>query len=490
MKTLLPSLVALVGLSALSHAAPTTVKPMNVVVLLADDLGWMDIGANNPRTFYETPNIDRLARQGMRFTNGYAANPVCSPTRYSVMTGKYPTRVGLTNWLPGVRTERFRDAPIILQMPLEETTLAEALKPAGYRTAFVGKWHLGDQEKYWPEAQGFDVNIAGWSMGRPTSYFSPYKNPRIEDGPKGEHLTERLANESIRLLERFKAEGRPFYLQHSFYDVHTPLQARPELIAKYEAKARRLGLKAEFTGEPQYYVSDTKPRRVRATQNHAVYAAMVEEMDTALGRILAVLDRLDLATNTIVIFTSDNGGLSSNEGSPTSNLPLRGGKGWVYEGGIREPWIVRLPGAAREGATSDVPVMSIDIFPTALAAAGVAIPPGLQIDGQNLLPLLRGGPAPARDALFWHYPHYGNQGGFPGGAVRMGDWKLVENYEDGLIALYNLRDDIGEQHDLAKVEAVRAETMRARLHAWYRETGAKFLRAKPDGAKSWQPDTK
>ena len=338
-----------------------------------------------------------------------------------------------------------------------------------------------------PEAQGFETNIAGWSKGSPASYFSPYKNPRLEDGPKGEHISERLATETDRLLEKFKADGKPFFLQHCFYDVHTPLQARPALIEKYRAKAQRLGLKDKFIEEHQYFVSVKAPRRARNIQSHAVYAAMVEEMDTAVGRILGQLDRLGLAENTLVIFTSDNGGLSTSEGSPTSNLPLRGGKGWLYEGGIREPWLIRLPGSPRNGQTSATPIMSIDILPTALAAAGVSLPPELKIDGVNLLPHLRGAPAPARDALYWHYPHYGNQGGFPGGAIRMGDWKLLENYEDGSVALYNLHDDVGEQRDLATAEPGHVATLRTRLHAWYRETGAKFLRAKPDGPAPWSP---
>ena len=475
------------SLGTLGVTAPSSARPMNVIVLLSDDYGWTDMGANNPRTFYETPNLDRFAAQGVRFTNGYAASPVCSPTRYSVQTGRYPTRVGLTNWLPGVRTERFQEAPLTQQMPLEETTLAEVLKTAGYRTAFVGKWHLGEEEKFWPEAQGYDINVAGWSMGRPSSYFSPYQNPRLEDGPTGEHLTERLADETLKILAAFKASDKPFFLMHSFYDVHTPLQARPALIEKYRAKAKRLGLQDAFIGETQYYLSAKGPRQTRSVQSHAVYAAMVEEMDTAFGRILARLDELGLADNTLMIFASDNGGLSTAEGSPTSNLPLRAGKGWLYEGGIREPWVIRLPGAAHPGSTTDVPIMTTDIFPTVLAAVGVPVPTGLEIDGQNLLPLLHGGPPPARDALFWHYPHYGNQGGFPGGAVRMGDWKLIEHYEDGSVALYNLRHDIGEHRDLAAAQTPRVNAMRKRLHAWYRETKAEFLRARDGGPAPWAP---
>jgi arylsulfatase A-like enzyme len=474
-------------LLSLFAAVSLAAAPRNVLVILADDYGYMDIGANNPKTFYETPNLDRLAAQSVRFTDGYAANPVCSPTRYSIQTGKYPTRSGLTNWLPGVRIERYQPAELTPHMALEETTLAEALKPAGYRTAFVGKWHLGEEDKYWPEAQGYDINIAGWSKGSPTSYFAPYKNPRIEDGPPGEYLTLRLADETCKLLEKFKAEGKPFFLAHCSYEVHTPLQAPKELIEKYRAKAQRLGLTDKFDEEHQYYISVKGPRKVRAVQSHAVYAAMVEGLDTAVGKILHKLDELGLADDTLVIFTSDNGGLSTAEGTPTCNYPLRGGKGWVYEGGIREPFLVRLPGAAKPGSTNATPVMSLDIFPTALEFAGVKLPAGLAIDGRSLVPLLRGGAVPDRDALFWHYPHYGNQGGFPGGAVRMGDWKLVENYEDGHVELYNLRDDLSEKHDLASTQPERVKAMRGRLHAWYHETGAKFLRAKEGGAAAWKP---
>src|SRR5687767_7422970 len=267
-------------------------RPRNVLIFLADDYGAMDFGAGNPKTFYETPNLDRFAAQGVRFTSAYSANPVCSPTRYSIMTGKYPTRVGLTNWLPGLRIERFEGAPLTREMPLEETTIAEVLKPAGYRTAFVGKWHLGEEEKFWPEAQGFDVNIAGFSKGGPPSYFAPYKSPRLTDGPAGEYLTARLADESIALLEKFKTEGKPFLLTHCFYAVHTPLRAPAELVEKYRAKAEQLGLKDGFVEEPQYHISTKEPRRVRAVQRHAVYAAMVEGMDTAFGRILRRLDEL------------------------------------------------------------------------------------------------------------------------------------------------------------------------------------------------------
>ena len=487
MKSFSSFLAAACFVAGLTSAPAATDRPRNVVIFLADDYGAMDVGANNPKTFYETPNLDRFAAQGVRFTQAYSANPVCSPTRYSIQTGKYPTRSGLTNFLPGVRTERFMEAPLTLHMALEETTLAEALKGAGYRTGFVGKWHLGLEEKYWPEGQGYDVNIAGCNRGSPASYFSPYQNPRLADGPVGEHLTARLASEAIGVLEKFQADGKPFLLSFCFYDVHTPLRAPADLVEKYRAKAERLGLKDEFVDEAQHFVSVKAPRRVRSVQSHAVYAAMVESMDTAFGRVLRRLDELGLADSTLVIFTADNGGLSTSEGAPTSNLPFRTGKGWVYEGGIRVPFFVRMPGATKAGVTNDTPVISPDIFATALEFAGAKLPAGATVDGRSLVPLLRAGAAPQRDALYWHFPHYGNQGGFPGGAIRMGDWKLIENYENGAVYLYNLRDDVGEQKDLAAAQPDRVAAMRAKLHAWYRETGAKFLRAKPGGPEPWQP---
>lgn len=475
-------------LTCVSSLAAAGDAPRNVLIFLVDDYGAMDFGASNPQTFYETPNLDRLAAQGVRFTSGYSANPVCSPTRYSLQTGKWPSRAGLTNFLPGVRTsERFQEAPLTLQMALEEKTLAEHLKAAGYATGFVGKWHLGPTEQHWPEKQGFDHNIGGINRGSPASWFSPYQNPRIADGPAGEYLEARLADETIKLLERFKAEGKPFFLQYCFYNVHTPLRAPPDLVEKYRAKAERLGIKDAFHEEKQHFVSVKEPRRVRSVQGHAVYAAMVEAMDTALGRVLRKLEELGQAGHTLVVFSSDNGGLSTSEGLPTSNLPLRAGKGWLYEGGIRVPFVVRMPGTAlKPGSTSAVPVQTPDIFATALEFSG-ARPAGGAVDGMSLVPLLRGGAAPQRDALYWHFPHYGNQGGFPGGAIRMGDWKLIENYEDGSVQLYNLRDDAGERTDLAAGQPDRVKAMRSRLHAWYREVGAKFLRPKDGGPPAWAP---
>ncbi|AWI10471.1 sulfatase [Ereboglobus luteus] len=459
----------------------------NILVILADDLGVMDLGCYNKNTFYETPNLDKLAAQGVRFTDGYASCPVCSPSRFSLMTGRYATRAGATNWFGAKRNGRFLQAQMIHYMPSEEVTLAERLRETGYQTFFVGKWHLGEDEKYWPEHQGFDKNVAGWRRGSPASYFSPYKNPRLPDGPEGEHLTDRLATESISLL-RNRDKTRPFLLYHSFYQVHTPLQAPAALVEKYKAKAIKLGLDhGENFGEEEQAWQSTQPRRVRIRQNHAVYAAMVESMDAAVGRILDELARQGLLESTLVIFTSDNGGLSTSEGHPTCNLPYRGGKGWLYEGGLRVPCIARLPGAVHGGRVCRTPISSIDMLPTALAFAGVSLPADREIDGVSLMALLENGNVPERDALYWHYPHYGNQGGFPASAIRMGDWKLIERLEDGRVHLYNLSTDVGEKNDLAAQEPERVAKMRSQLHAWYKETGARFLQPKPGGPVPWKP---
>tara|TARA_R110002072_G_scaffold265452_3_gene424344 strand:+ start:3129 stop:4619 length:1491 start_codon:yes stop_codon:yes gene_type:complete len=484
------ALLPLLAVATSTLASGDEKSPPNVVFFLVDDLGYMDIGANNPDTFYETPNIDQLSKSGMRFTDGYAANPVCSPTRYSILTGKYPTRVDATNFFTGTRPGKFRPAPLNNRMPLEETTLAESLKSSGYATFFAGKWHLGPSEEYWPEHQGFDVNQGGHNAGGPYSgkrYFSPFENPRLEDNTVGEHLPDRLAKEASKFIKQHKDE--PFLTYLSFYSVHTPLMAPPALVKKYKAKAERLGLtKKEAFGEEEklWGKAEWEGRPVRHLQNHATYAAMVEAMDQAVGRVLKQIDDLGLTEETIVILTSDNGGLSTSEGWPTSNLPLRGGKGWVYEGGIREAFMIRAPGITKPGTTSGEPVCSIDFYPTILDLCGQSPPTEKIVDGVSLKPLLRGEPTLDRESLYWHYPHYSNQGGFPGGAIREGDWKLIERYEDGRVHLYNLQEDIGELNDVAEQNAERVAAMRNRLHRWYKEVDAKFLQPK-DGQQPWHP---
>lgn len=479
----------LAATASLFAASANCAERPNILFVLVDDLGYMDIGAYNPNTFYETPNIDRLASEGVRFTDGYAANPVCSPTRYSIMTGKYPSRIDATNYFSGRRPGRFKPAPLNNRMGLEEITLAEALKTAGYATFFAGKWHLGPTEEFWPEHQGFDVNKGGWKHGGPWNggqYFSPYGNPRLEDGPKGEHLPTRLANETIQFIENNK-DG-PFLAYLSFYSVHTPLMAPPELVKKYEKKAERLGLvgKEEFAPEEQVFPNAKSDRRVRILQKHAIYAGMMEAMDQNVGRVLNKLKELGLDENTVVCFMSDNGGLSTSEGSPTSNFPFRGGKGWTYEGGIREPFIIKWPQGAKAGTVNNTPVCSIDFYPTLLEIVDVKI--SHPIDGQSLVPLLQGTGTLNREALFWHYPHYSNQGGIPSGAIRMENWKLVERYEDGRVHLYNLDSDQSERVDLASKNSERVTAMRKKLHAWYRDVDAKFLRPlEPNGPQPWSP---
>ena len=466
------------------HAAKTP----SFVFILVDDLGYMDIGAYNPKTFYETPNVDALAASGMKFTDGYAANPVCSPTRFGIQTGRYPTRKDATNFFSGKRGGLFKSAPLHDRMDLEEVTMAEALKGQGYATFFAGKWHLGPTEAFWPEHQGYDHNIGGWKHGGPwfgKKYFSPYGNPRLSDGPAGEHLPDRLANETCKFIETNK--DKPFLAFLSFYSVHTPLIGRPDLVAKYKKKAEKINGK-EFGDEEMVWPKNKGPRKYRILQKHAVYAAMVEAMDLAVGKVLSKLEALGLDDDVVVCFTSDNGGLSTSEGSPTSNLPLRGGKGWLYEGGIREPFIVRWPGVTKAGSVNSHPVMSTDFFPTFLKAAGAPVKGCGPIDGVDLMPLLKGGTSLDRDALYWHYPHYSNQGGFPGGAIRMDNWKLIERYEDGTAHLYDLSGDIGERTDVASKHPDRVKAMRVKLHAWYKDVGGKFLQ--PINAKSpapWRP---
>lgn len=450
-------------------------KP-NFVFFLVDDLGWRDLGCYGS-TFYETPHVDRLAAQSMRFTSAYAACPVCSPTRASIMTGKYPARLATTDYFGAPQPDTVdrhwtKDKPLLParyedRLPLAEVTIAEALKESGYATFFAGKWHLGP-EGYWPEDQGFDVNKGGCDRGGPyggKKYFSPYGNPRLPDGPDGEHLPDRLATETCKFIEANK--DRPFLAYLSFYSVHTPLMAREDLKAKYEEKAKRVKHEGPDWGTEG-------ERQVRLVQDHAVYAGMVEAMDQAVGKVLDALDRLDLAKDTVVFFMSDNGGLSTAEGHPTCNLPLRGGKGWLYEGGIREPMIVRWPGVTQPGSVCEEPVISTDFYPTMLDMAGLPARPDQHLDGRSMRPFLQQTNRPDRRAFYWHYPHYGNQGGSPGGAVRLGDYKLIEFYEDNRVELYNLRDDLGEQNDLAMKMPDKSAELKQMLHRWRGEVGARM----------------
>lgn len=459
----------------LTGLLPAATPPPNVIVVLVDDLGWMDLGCQGS-DFYRTPNIDRLAATGMRFTDGYASCAVCSPTRAALMTGRSPARLGITDWIraefqlsarqwPNVR-DRFgyhrtgsADRELLtpvneLQLPHSEITLAELLKPIGYASAFIGKWHLGGRG-HLPVDQGFDENYGGWDYGQPPSYFDPFVDlPRLPMGiptlaPRqpGEYLTDREADEAVAFIERNKE--RPFLLYLSHYAVHTPIQAKEDLIEQYER------------------------RRDGQGQDDAVYAAMVHSVDDAMGRLLETLDRTGLADRTLIVFTGDNGGLD-RQGRPTENAPLRSGKGYAYEGGLRTPWIVRWPGVTEAGAVSPEPVASIDLLPTIAAAVGTRPPADREIDGIDLGPALRGGKLPER-ALLWHFPHYRHGPGHdPYSVVRKGDWKLIRFYDPAKTELYNLAEDLGEANDLAASEQDRAGQLSALLDEGLQDVGARL----------------
>ena len=439
-----------------ANALPAAPQRPNIVFILIDDLGWADVGCFGSR-YYETPNIDRLASQGMRFTNGYAACAVCSPTRASIMTGKYPARLHLTNWIPG---EAASPADKMLVpawrqfLPLEEVTIAAALRTAGYVSAAIGKWHLGGPA-YFPEHHGFDLNVAGCDAGHPASYFWPYEGrqhtvPGLKSGGReGEYLTDRLTDEAEKFIEHNK--DKPFFLYFAHYAVHTPLQAKPAVLAKYQAKT------------PQ------------GEQKNPTYAAMIESVDDSVGRILQKLNSLGLSEHTLVVFMSDNGGLWP---AATCNAPLRAGKGFPYEGGIREPLIVKWPGVTQAGSVCNISVCSIDFFPTLLEIAGVQSP--AKVDGQSFVPLLKQNGHIEREALYWHYPHYWAGRVPPYGAVRAGDWKLIEFYEDMRVELYNLKDDLGETRDLAKDNAEKTAQLRQMLHRWRQEVAAQMPTRNPN----------
>ncbi len=452
----------------------------NVVFFVVDDLGWMDLGYAGS-AFYDTPNIDALAASGMRFSDAYATCPVCSPSRASLLTGKYPQRLGITDYISSSggnqpeqwqRNSKLLPAAYADRLEHGEVTLAEAFRAADYATFFAGKWHLGP-EGHWPEDQGFDVNRGGLERGGPyggDKYFSPYGNPRLADGPPGEHLPARLAQEARGFIEDQVRAARPFLCYLSFYSVHTPLMAREDLRLKYEARREGLAQEEVFGTEGA--------RKLRRVQEHAVYAGMVEAMDQAVGVVLEGLRELGLEESTIVVFTSDNGGLSTSEGHPTSNLPLRAGKGWLYEGGVREPTLVRWPGVTPPGSASSAVITGTDFYPTLLEMAGLPARPEQHLDGTSFVAALRGQPT-RRGPVYWHYPHYGNQGGSPGAAVRDGDLKLIEFFEDDTVELYDLAQDLGESRNLASSRPDDVARLRASLDAWQRRVGATFPAPNP-----------
>ena len=467
--------LSLATLWPLLLCAEEKTKHTNIVFILVDDLGWSDIGCYGS-TFYETPNVDRLASEGVRFTDAYAAGSICSPTRSSIMTGKYPARTGNTDYFggpqPGTRYKRntfLIPAAYKYGMDLEEQTIAETMRSCGYATFFAGKWHLGKSALY-PEHQGFDINKGGHRSGGPyggKKYFSLYGNPRLEDGPPGEYLTDRLASETTQFIESHK--DKAFFAYLSFYTVHTPLIPRDDLKQKYLAKKAPKDKYGRIGG-----------RQLRLVQNKPSFAAMVEAMDQAVGKVLDKLEELGLDKNTAVFFMSDNGGVSTGGPTCTSNLPLKAGKGWLYEGGIREPMIIKAPGITQAGTECSAPVTSTDFYPTILELAGVPAVPQQHVDGVSLVPLLKSDVLD-REAIYWHYPHYsGGLGGRPSSAVRSGDWKLIEFFEDNRVELYNLRDDLGEQNDLAQANPEKAKALREMLHAWQKQIDAKFPTPNPN----------
>ena len=453
--------------------AKETPKKPNVIFFLIDDLGWTDVACNGSE-FYETPNVDALAKQGMRFTDAYAACTVCSPTRAACMSGKYPARLHLTDWIAG---HNRKNAKLLIPdwkmyLPLEEVLISEVLKADGYTTATIGKWHLGNEE-YYPENQGFDLNVGGDRWGAPANYFWPYarmKNGKpvgrriaLEGGKKGEYLTDRLTDEAIKFINESK--DKPFFLYFPHYAVHTPIQAKKELIEYYEKKLAAKGNKGG--------------------QRCATYAAMVHSMDESVGRVMKELQRLGIADNTIIFFTGDNGGLivrNGPGGNPiTCNAPIRAGKGSAYEGGVRVPLIVRWPGVAKPGSISAEPVITNDYYSTIVEMTGAEPDPRHKTDGESLVPVLKQEKDRlARDAIYWHYPHYHPGGATPYGAIRERDWKLIEFYEDNHVELYNLKDDIGETKDLAKEKPELAERLKEKLHAWRKEVDAQMPTVNPE----------
>ncbi len=444
---------------------------INFVFFLVDDLGWADVGCYGSE-FYETPHIDALAASGMKFTHGYAACPVCSPTRASIMTGRHPVRVDITDWIPGMSLARYRDAKFHLvedrdNLALAELTIAEALQAHGYQTFFAGKWHLGGAG-HWPTDQGFDINIGGCEKGSPPGgYYAPWQNPNLEANRPDEYLTERLTEESLRFLET-RSQDQPFLLFLSYYNVHAPITPYKKRYAHFQQKAA-----ARFPDETPFRREHEGISRTR--QDDAAYASMVAAVDDSVGQILTAIDHDNLADNTVVIFFSDNGGLCTlrNKNGPTSNLPLRSGKGWLYEGGVREPTIIRAPGVTHAGTTCETPVVSMDFFPTMLELAGLPAMPDRHVDGVSLVPLLEGETIPPRD-LFWHYPHYHGSTWTPGASIRAGDWKLIEFYHWDNVELYNLRDDPGESRDLSRENVSVANELRTKLRAWQQQLGAKM----------------
>lgn len=456
-----PFLFYLFVLTGLFNTAVAQTARPNIVLIIADDLGWKDVGFMGS-TFYETPNLDRLAREGLHFTSAYTAAANCAPSRACLLSGQYSPRHGIYTVANADRGEAKTRKLIPVKnnemLPDSVYTLAEALRDAGYQTASIGKWHLGKT----PSSQGFTYSVAGDERGM-NKHFSPYGIPTLPDGPPGEYLTDRLTTEALAFIEKAKDKpnrpgepaAQPFFLYLPYYAVHTPLQAPAELVKKYQNKAKSAG------------------------QQDATYAAMIESLDSNVGRILQKLDALHLTDNTIVIFTSDNGGIRSI----SRQDPLRAGKGSYYEGGVRVPLVVRWPGTVAAGTVSATPVINLDFYPTFLAILNEP-KPRQPLDGVSFLPLLKGKTVPERP-LYWHFPIYleaynpQRDGGRdplfrtrPGSTIRLGDWKLHEYFEDNGLELYNLKTDLGEQHNVASENGAVVKKLHSLLKKWRAQNAA------------------
>lgn len=453
-----------------------TSTPLNVLFILVDDYGVMDLSFSGSN-YYETPNIDKLAKKSTVFTQGYANSRVCSPSRASIMTGKNTPRHGITDWI-GAKTgkdwrktkrhDRMLPAEYNHHLNPKDTTIAEAFQQHGYTTFFAGKWHLGDEGNY-PENHGFAINVGGWESGSPKGgYFAPYINPKLENKRDGEQLSHRLAKETVHFIEQQKDAS--FFAFLSFYAVHGPIQTQEEKWAKYRQKAEAKGI-----AEQGFAMERNLP--IRQHQDNPVYAGLVENMDEAVGHVLDGLEQLNLDKNTIIVFTSDNGGVASGDNFSTSNAPFRGGKGYQWEGGIREPYFIYVPNQTYKEV--DTPVTGADFYPTLLDLVGFSLLSNQHQDGVSLKPLIEGTGTLVDRPLYWHYPHYGNQGGDPSSIIRIGDWKLIHYHEEKTQQLFNLENDPYEEKDLASVEAERTQEMHQQLMDYLNEVGAKFPQPDP-----------
>lgn len=500
-----------------AHAQKDQSISPNVVLFLVDDLGWADVGYQGS-SFYNTPNIDAFAKDGVRFSNAYAASHVCSPSRASILTGKYPASINLTDWLPGRKNfpfQKLENVEINQHLPFDLTTIAEALQENGYRTAIYGKWHLGEDPSG-PLNHGFDVQVPDWNKGWPLTYYAPFRLEGLP-GKEGEYLTDELTTEALKFIKDNK--DHPFFLYLSHFAVHDPIEGDPKLMGKYEEKLNEMKpaeipfiLEGDPDNEPHYTEKEKRkllkdpaykghkilPDRmvkVKQRQDNVQFASMVESVDNSLGRVLSTLDSLKLSDNTIIIFYSDNGGMAAanfydptreiplsklDKAYSTSNLPLKGAKGWLYEGGIRVPLVIKWPGHESSKKVVSTPVIGPDIYPTIIDMAGLPEKYNEDVDGVSLVPLMQGKDI-ERKAIFWHFPHYSNHGmQSPGGAVRKGDYKLLDYFENGTVQLFNLKNDPGEHHDLSKEMPEKVNELQNLLNNWRKQVSAKMMKGNPD----------